>query len=214
MISNIWDKDRLWLRVEQGVRIANQSTIKKITSGRKSHRFASNFTHFLCSLVRKAFIGFRKANSGEMCQNTLKWPIGLRAKGVNLTTGATSMTSTSNYSILNQREVKPRISAQESSGRCLPPRQGVSDGKLKTNKGVLCLLHWYLLKITRKILRKYRSRHPSLDLLGQTESPHFLPVNIDPREPFYTMTSTVSSGPIIECSCGIDTCPRCNLPYL
>ena len=124
------------------------------------------------------------------------------------------MTSTSNSSTLNQREVKPRNLVQESSGRCLPPRQGVSDENLKTNKGVLCLLLQYLLKIIRKISRKYRCRHPSLDLLGQTESPHFLPVNTDPRHPFYTMTSTVSSGPIIECSCGIDTCPRCNLPYL
>ena len=136
--------------MEQGVRIANQNTIKKITSGRKSHRFASN-AHFLCSLVLKAFIGFRKANSGEMCQNTLKWPIDLRARGVNLTTGATSMTSTSNSSTLNQREVKPRNLVQESSGRCLPPRQGVSDGNLKPNKGVYCYcINIYLLKITRK----------------------------------------------------------------
>ena len=50
------------------------------------------------------------------------------------------MTSTSNSSTLNQREVKPRNLVQESSGRCLPPRQGVLDEKLKTNKGDLCLL--------------------------------------------------------------------------
>ena len=81
-------------------------------------------------------IDFRKANNGEMCQNTSRWPKDSRARGVNPMTEATLMIATKNSSTPNLRQVKTRISVQEFSERCLPPRQGHSDEKSRSNKGV------------------------------------------------------------------------------
>ena len=72
-------------------------------------------------------------------------------------TGATLMIGTKNYSTQNLRQVKTRISVQEFSERCLPPRQGHSDEKSRSNQGV------HIFRPTKPRIKYFKNNVKVLD---------------------------------------------------